>query len=197
MSQSPSSKPHLVWECVSETPEARYRIFDVVMQQYRHPHTQQLHDFVVLDAPDWVNVVALTPTDQVVLVQQFRYGMASVSTEIPGGMVDPGEEPLRSAMRELREETGYVANSWLYLGVVEPNPAFQNNRCWLYLALDAEFTGTTAHESSEVIEVVHVPLAQIGEMIMRGEITHALVICAFFHLYYRAGGWKRPMHQPL
>jgi 8-oxo-dGTP pyrophosphatase MutT (NUDIX family) len=154
--------------------------------------TKNLHDVVVVDTPHWVNVVALTSEDQVVLVRQFRHGRESVTLEIPGGMVDVGESPLLAGQRELREETGYCSQHWIELGVVEPNPAFQTNLCWTYLALDVQRDSEIALDPGEVIEIELVSLSQIPQLISVGEIRHSLVVCGFFHLLQLAGGWRRP-----
>lgn len=192
MSSESNPWSHLEWERVSEQADKSYRILDMYTRQLRHPEHGAVRDFVVMKAPDWVNVIALTPENDVVLIRQFRYGVESVTLEIPGGMVDPGENALEAGKRELREETGYVADTWLELGVVEPNPAIQDNRCWTYLALDARFEGEIQHDSNEVIAMSNEPLDKIGSLIAEGEIQHALVVAAFFHLLNRAGGWKRP-----
>lgn len=192
MSGKQRSWKHLEWERVAEKPDVSYRILDVMTRQHRHPHTGAVRDFVVIDSTDWVNVVALTPDDRVVLVRQFRYGTETVTLEIPGGMVDPGEDALEAGKRELQEETGYVADTWVKLGVVEPNPAIQTNHCWTYLALNARFVGALAHDSNEVIEVDTAPLVSIPGLVSGGEIQHALVVSAFFHLVNHFGGWTRP-----
>ncbi len=192
MISAKKSNNHLQWERVGEKPHSSFRIFDVITRKHRHPETHGVHDFVVLDCPDWVNVIVLTPENKVVLVRQFRYGTETVTLEIPGGMVDPGEEALEAGKREVREETGYVAERWIELGVVEPNPAFQTNRCWTFLALDAHMAGAIGHDSTEVIDVELVPLEAIPGMIAQGEIQHSLVIAGFFHLINYTGGWHRP-----
>ena len=94
--------------------------------------------FVQLRCPQWVNVIPFTEDGQVILIRQYRAGTHEVTLEIPGGMIDAGEDPADAAARELAEETGYVAGSLEPLGVVQPNPAIQDNRCYTFLARDAE-----------------------------------------------------------
>src|SRR5688572_15281470 len=131
---APDPVPVLRWRVVSRTPVRDYRIFRSMALRAAHPQTGAERDFTVLDVPDWVNVIALTRDDRVVLIRQYRHGVDDMRVEIPGGMVDPGEEHAAAARRELAEETGYTAASWRHVGSVEPNPAIQGNRLHTWLA---------------------------------------------------------------
>jgi 8-oxo-dGTP pyrophosphatase MutT (NUDIX family) len=149
----------------------------------RSPRTSLPHPFYVLDCPDWVNVIALTDRNEVVLVRQFRAGTRSVTLEIPGGGVEPHDRtPLLAARRELREETGHSARRWKRLGVVQPNPAILTNRCTTYLAGGCRPVGEIMPDAGEDLAVELVPLTRIPSLIRRGEITHSLVIAAFHFL---------------
>lgn len=190
------SKPddeHLAWPILRTAgTRADFRVFTVDQHVAAHPQTGDERLFSVIHSPDWVNVIALTPDDAVVLVRQFRHGTRSVTLEIPGGMVDAGETFIQAGARELREETGYAAASWRQIGIVEPNPAIQDNRCATVLGLDARPVGEMQPDAGEFIEVTTRPLTSIGALVMSGEIRHALVVAAFFHLLEHAGGWRRP-----
>lgn len=182
----------LEWRITLEHPASDYRIFRVSRHSAAHPATGEERTFSVIHAPDWVNVIALTRTDGMVLVRQYRHGTRAQTLEIPGGMVEPDEPHGLAARRELREETGYVAERWLELGVVEPNPAIQTNRCYTWLALDVEREGAPMPDAGEVLALEIHPLGAVEELVRAGGITHALVIAAFHHLRLVAGGWRRP-----
>ena len=140
--------------------------------------------FSVLMAPDWVNVIALTPDNEVVMIRQYRQGTRDITLEIPGGMVDPGEEFISAGLRELKEETGGVGSYAEQIGVVAPNPAIQQNYCGTILVRDVVL-GEQSLEGNEEIEVVLYPLSDVPSLIQTGQITHSLVIAAFhfYHLY--------------
>jgi ADP-ribose pyrophosphatase len=143
--------------------------------------------FVQLRCPQWVNVIPFTEDGQVILIRQYRAGTHEVTLEIPGGMVDPGEDPLATAGRELTEETGWVAGTLEEIGSVDPNPAIQDNRCTSYLARGCCPVGRTDFDPDEEIETLVVDLAEIPRRIAAGEIRHALVIAAFYHLFVTRG----------
>jgi ADP-ribose diphosphatase len=178
----------LVWPIVAREPGHDYRIFQTRFLRAAHPRTGELRRFVALDAVDWVNVIALTPDDRVVLIRQFRIGAESVFVEIPGGMVDAGETPRAAAERELREETGFEARAWHLIGVARPNPAIQGNRLHTFLALDCEPRAATSHDEGEVIALALHSLDDVAAMVRDGRIDHALVLTAFTHLMLAAGG---------
>jgi ADP-ribose pyrophosphatase len=133
---------------------------------------------LVLETPDWVNVIARTSEGELVFAKQFRFGAWDMTYEIPGGMVDPGEEHALAARRELREETGYSSNSWTYLGSVQPNPAFHDNRCHHYLAENVVQSESQDLDNGEDIAIVLIQEDEIKEYIERGDIAHSLVITA-------------------
>ena len=160
-------------------------IFRLLRLRTRSPRSGVNRSISVLEAGDWVNVVALTPGREVVLVRQFRHGTREFSLEIPGGMVDKGETVAQAAQRELLEETGYAGEGPLMLGVVAPNPAILNNHCHTFLFENCRRVREPEPDHGEDIEVATLPLCEIPGSIASGAIDHALVICAFWWLAQR------------
>lgn len=148
-----------------------------------HPRSGRDLRRLVLETPAWVNVVALTPARRLVVVRQFRFGTGRVTTEIPGGVVDPGEAPLAAAVRELREECGFTGARWREIGVVEPNPAFHDNLCHHYLAEDVERTHEQELDEGEDIVVDELDEPAWRAAIASGEMRHSLVISALAHVF--------------
>jgi ADP-ribose pyrophosphatase len=166
------------WQKLRTEPYATTRIFDVIRAIYRHPQRSAEQDFFVINAPDWVNVVALTPEHHLVLVRQFRYGIDDFSLEIPGGVMDAGEDAIAAGLRELREETGYVGTKARLLGSVHPNPAMQSNRCHLVLVENARPEAKLDWDPDEEFAITTRPVDEVYALAHRGGITHALVLDA-------------------
>ncbi len=171
------------WKVVSKTAGDDFFIFRIWRQVSVSPRTGQPNDIVVLEAPDWVNVLAITPNREVVMIDQYRHGTGEVGVEIPGGMIDKGESPIDAGIRELMEETGYAGDPPLLLGRVNPNPAFLTNKCYTVLVRNARRVGDLKLDQGEDIAVRLVPLAEIPQQIASREIEHALVITAFHWLH--------------
>lgn len=134
----------------------------------------------VLEFDAWANVVAITKKNEVVLVRQYRHGVQEISLELPGGVVDAGEDPLEGVRRELLEETGYGGGTVVEVGRIYPNPAIQQNTLYCYLATDVEWVGEQHLDESEEIEVALVPLDEMIEMVQQGSLRHALNVAVLF-----------------
>jgi 8-oxo-dGTP pyrophosphatase MutT (NUDIX family) len=176
------------WRRLRSTTIADCRVFKVRRDFAKDPRDGSEHDFYCLEAPDWINVIPLTHDNHVVMIEQYRHGTDEVTLEVPGGMVDEGESPLATAVRELQEETGYRAPEIKLLGNTRPNPAIQNNWLYIFLARDCEPYEKPRFDRSENIAVRLVPLANVDSLIKSGAINHALVIVAFHKLLAVNGG---------
>jgi ADP-ribose pyrophosphatase len=170
------------WKRIKSEEIADCRVFKVREDFCQRASDQKESTFFVIECPNWVNVIALTKEKEVVLIEQYRQGTEEITLEIPGGMVDGGENYVDAANRELVEETGYSSNNVVYLGKSRPNPAIQNNWMFHYLALDCEKTEDTAFDEHESLVTKLVPLAEIENLIKSGEITHSLVLAGFYFL---------------
>jgi ADP-ribose pyrophosphatase len=154
------------------------RVLDVLSVRYRHPVRGTERDFFVAHAPDWVNVVAVTPDRRIVLVRQFRFGSNDLSLELPGGVMEKGEGPLAAGVRELSEETGYGGGKASLMGSVHPNPAIQDNRCHFVLVDGAVPTGAVNWDHDEEIEVSSRGVEEVLALARSGAITHSLSVAA-------------------
>jgi len=149
----------------------------------------------VLECPGWVNVIALTPDRRIILVEQRRHGTESLELEIPGGVMDPRDEsPIATAVRELREETGYEGRNARLLNSMAANPAIQNNLCHAVLIEDCELRHPTDLDSGEDLVTHVMSLDEIPSLVHEGRIRHSLVLASlyYFELDQRAA---RPVDQ--
>lgn len=159
-----------------------FRIFKMRRDWKRSPRTGAEHDFFVIEAPDWVNIIALTRDGKAVLVEQFRHGTESVDLEVPGGVMDSTDaSPLATAVRELREETGYVGKNARILGTIAPNPAIQGNICHTVLIEDCELVAGVEFDAGEDIVTRLHPADGLSALVAEGRIRHSLVAVAIYH----------------
>lgn len=171
------------WKVISSRRDKSYRVFSLRTDRAVSPRTGQDHDFFILESSSWVNIIPLTPQNEVVMVRQYRHGTRDVTLEIPGGLVEHNDNAEKAARRELFEETGYQASEMILLGSVHPNPAIQNNLCYTFLARDVSLAGDQQQDEKEDIEVLLRPLTAIPHLIRNGDITHALVLAAFYRFF--------------
>ena len=170
------------WEKTNSKPLGDFRVFKLRVDTKVSPRTKVPHDFYVLDAVSWVNVIATTPDDQLVMVEQWRHGTNTVELEIPGGIMDKTDaDPVATGVRELREETGYEGQKARVVGEVFPNPAIQNNTCYTVQIEHCALKHPTQWDSGEDIITRLVPIRDIPQLISARKIRHSLVLCALFH----------------
>ncbi len=144
--------------------------------------------FYLLDFPNWVNVVAVTPEQEMVFIRQYRYGSDRVELEIPGGVVEPGEDAVAAGCRELMEECGYAGEKGRLIGRVNPNPAIQQNSCSTVLVENARLAGEQQMDEMEDIEVLLMPVDKVLQDLQSGKlpIDHGLVLNALsFYLFQK------------
>lgn len=177
----------LPWETGPDQLLLDTRVLAVYGRTARSRQSDKAGTFYWMKMPDWVNVVAITPARELVLIEQYRHGLDRVTLEIPGGTIDPGEAPLAAGVRELVEETGYAGDAEL-IGVVSPNPALQANWCHTLRVREARVVAPPRFDGHEEIALRLVPIAELPELIRSGRIHHALVVAALMHAAL-AGSW--------
>ncbi len=183
------------WRQLSSRPLGDYRIFSLREERKVSPRTGREHGFYIIDSSNWVNVVALTPEREMILIEQYRHGSNTVELEIPGGMMDAADaSPEAAGERELAEETGYQGEQPVIVGEVFPNPAIQTNHCYTVLVRNCRPAKPVQWDAGEDLLTKLVPMEQAPELVASGRIRHALVVAALyqFDLWWKKHGPAPP-----
>ncbi len=180
-----SQYEELKWETIEKEQILHTPVFDVYRQRERT--VQGLEgDYVAIDAPDWVVVIAVHD-DKFILVRQWRHGEDNMTLEFPGGVADPGENLETTALRELEEETGYRAGKVTFLGRVSSNTALFKNHFSVYLAEDLVQTGQQHLDADELIKYEEMDIDEVISRYGDEEFTHAYMgtALAFYFRHLR------------
>ena len=170
------------WEKRGSRPISDHRIFQLREDTVVNPRTGNEHKMVVLECPDWVNIVALTPAREVVMIDQYRHGPETVELEIPGGMMDPHETaPVATALRELQEETGYTGDNARLIGECFANPAIMNNHIHTILVDNCHLTHEVQMDAGEDLLTRLVPVEDLPRLVKKNKIRHSVILAALHY----------------
>ncbi len=180
------------WIIGEKKPIETNRLFTAVRAKVRNPRNGMEKEFIRLEMDHWVNTLALTPQQELLLVRQFRFGSQQLEWEVPGGVVEAGEDPVAAGVRELKEECGFAGDSAKILATIFPNPAIQNNQLTIVLVENAVQVAEQQLDPMEDIEVGRMKVAEILAMIQSGALRHSLTHTAIFHYLLQTGSLQEP-----
>ncbi len=172
------SSEHKPWRRKNSKEIYANRYFHLRVDECELGDGRVMPHYFVLDFPDWVHVVALNKSGQLIVVHQYRYPGEGWFFEFPGGSTHPDrkEQPLAAAKRELLEETGFSSDEWSDLGFYFPNPALMSNRCHVFLAQNCVRTAATSLDPYEVLEVQELPVVEFEAQFFKSNKLHGMML---------------------
>jgi 8-oxo-dGTP pyrophosphatase MutT (NUDIX family) len=178
------------WRRINKEVVFTTKIFNLNMERSECVRTRATQDFYYIDCCNWVNVIAVTPEAQLIMIRQYRHGSDIFELEIPGGGIDAQDsDPVAAGIRELLEETGYAGQHGKIIGRVCPNPALQSNFCFTVMLTDCVKVSAPQLEDTEEISLEIYPSNAVRDLITSGQIRHGLVLNAlhFFEIQQQQG----------
>lgn len=145
------------------------------------PSGKVIDDYFVTIRPEVALILPVTSNQEIIFVRQYRHGAGEILLELPAGTFNPDEEsPQAAAIRELQEETGYITDTVISLGILYDNPVKDTNKINLFLAKNVRKAGKQELDVTEEIDVVLIPIEAVQEKILNGEICVAGTVAAIF-----------------
>ncbi|HYP89202.1 MAG TPA: NUDIX hydrolase [Polyangiaceae bacterium] len=166
------------WQVLESKLVVSERWLQLREDRVRLANGHEIERFHVIHGPDWASVLCVTEASEVVLVRQYRHGIVKASLELPAGVIEPNETPEEAARRELLEETGFESDDWVSIQTVSTEPARHTTTAHFFCARGARQTRPPAPEDTELLEMVKVPLAELGRLATDGSIVHGVHVGA-------------------
>lgn len=178
---------NLIWEKISSKYIIKKNWATLRVDTCRMPNGTLIPDYYVLEYPNWVNAVALTEDNQVILVRQYRHAAEEVVLEIPGGCIEENESPEQAVRRELLEETGYEFKNVELISTLYANPATAKNKTYCYIAKGGKQIAEQQLDRGEEIDIELVSLDKLKELLLNNDFGQALHTSGIFYALLKLG----------
>ncbi len=178
-------KKDLHWKVLDSFYISREPWFTVRRERVELPGGNIVPSYYILDYPEWVNIIAVTPDEKMVMIRQYRHGLGQVNFELAAGTCEKSDSsPLDTARRELQEETGYGGGKWREFAVFSANPATSSNLTHTFLAEGVIPVSGQHLDSGEDISVHLFEMDEVLDMLKKGEIVQALMAASLWKYFY-------------
>ncbi|MBC7589315.1 MAG: NUDIX hydrolase [Chitinophagaceae bacterium] len=183
---------NLHWRIIESKYVFKDRWFIARADKCAMPDGKIIEPYYVLEFPNWCNVVVVTEDEKLVMVRQYRHAIQETIIELPGGVIDAGETPEQSAIREIAEETGYAVDSVELLYSADPNPATNDNHAWFFLARNAKPIAQQKFDDAEDMDVMLYSKEEAKRLLMENKIQHGMQVGALYAAMIKLGwlDWK-------
>lgn len=171
------------WEVLDSEYAFKCPWISIRKDHVRMPSGVEIPDFYISELPDWVNIIAITKDGKFIIEKQYRHGIQKVCYELCAGDVEPDEDPLSAAQRELLEETGYAGGEWSYLGSFATNASGANNYCHSFLVKGVELKASQHLETTEDIELQLLEEKDIKELLLHNQIPEGVMAAPLWEYF--------------
>ena len=175
------------WKKITSKKVFEDRWFKARADACQFPDGRIIDPYYVVELPNWANAVVVNPNNEIVLVKQYRYPVDTVTLELPGGVINDGEDPMVAALRETQEETGYTSNQIQLICKTAPNPAINDNTAFFYLIENAVPTAHTNPDFFEDIEVVLYSKNDFIQLLQQNKIMHGVQLGPIYEALIQLG----------
>ena len=163
------------WKVINSEIVSKNQYFILSSEKVKLPNDIILDDYYKLETFDWVNVIAITHTGEIIIERQYRHAYGKYVYEICSGMVKDGETPMEAAKRELLEETGFSGGEWFPYGISSPDTSLMTNKSYCFLALGVKRVSNPNLEQTEFLEVFPMDLKQVEGLLRTDQIVEGVM----------------------
>lgn len=172
------------WTLIDKEYVIHNRWISVRKDHVRLPSGVEINDFYVIERPKLVHVIAITTEGDYIFERQYRYAINRTCLEICAGIVEPNENPLEAAKRELLEETGYANGEWMLIGEHAVDPSNMTEFSYSFLAKNVCKVSASHFDRTEELETVLLSEEEVKLALMRGEIVSSLMAAPLWQYLY-------------